>query len=141
MSSISLKPLYTATVEATGGRAGTARSHTGSLELTLARPAERGTGAGTDPEELFAAGYAACFASAVTVAARRERVRLGACTVTGSVTLGEQPDGRYAIAVRLEVSAPDCDPAGLRTVVATADTLCPYSNALREGAPVTIEIA
>lgn len=134
--------LYTATVAVSGGRAGTARSLTGSLEVSLTRPAQRGPeAAGTDPEELFAAGYAACFDSALAVAARQERIRtLGATTVTASVTLGATEDHRYAIAVLLEVSSPDSPQADLERAVAAADRLCPYSNAVRGNTPVTIRV-
>jgi Ohr subfamily peroxiredoxin len=133
---------YTATVRVTGGRAGTARSLTGSLAVELSRPAERGPdAAGTDPEELFAAGYAACFDSALAVAARRERVSLGGSEVTASVTLGATADGRFAIAVLLAVRAPDCPQPDLERAVAAADRLCPYSNAVRGNTPVTIQVA
>ncbi|MEE3921384.1 OsmC family protein [Micromonospora sp. BRA006-A] len=81
--------VYTATVEVSGGRGGSARSLTGSLRVDLTRPAQRGPDApGTDPEELFAAGYAACFDSALAVAARQAGVKPGPTTVTASVSLG-----------------------------------------------------
>ncbi|MEV0330787.1 Ohr family peroxiredoxin [Micromonospora echinospora] len=130
---------YTATVEVSGGRAGSARSLTGSLRLDLSRPAERGPDApGTDPEELFAAGYAACFDSALGAAARRERIRTGPTRVTASVALGQTDDDRYAVAVTLDVTAPECPQPDLERAVAAADRLCPYSNAVRGNAPVTI---
>lgn len=132
---------YVASVQVTGGRGGSARSLTGSLRVDLTRPAERGPDApGTDPEELFAAGYAACFDSALAVAARRERVVTGPTTVTASVSLGRTADERYAIAVELAVSAPDCPQADLERAVAAADRLCPYSNAVRGNTPVTIRV-
>lgn len=133
--------LYTAKVEVSGGRGGRARSLTGGLEVTLTRPAERGADArGTDPEELFAAGYAACFDSALQVAARTEKVKLGPTTVTASVSLNATEDKRYAIAVVLEVAAPEASPEDLRRAVDTADTLCPYSNAVRGNTPVEIRL-
>lgn len=133
--------IYMATVEVSGGRGGSARSLTGSLALTLSRPAERGPEAsGTDPEELFAAGYAACFDSALAVAARRDRVRTGPTTVTASVSLGTTDDGRYAIAVVLAVRAPECPQGDLERTVAEADRLCPYSNALRGNTRVRFDI-
>jgi Ohr subfamily peroxiredoxin len=132
---------YVATVQVTGGRGGSARSLTGSLRVDLTRPAQRGPDApGTDPEELFAAGYAACFDSALAVAARQEKVATGPTGVTASVSLGRTADERYAIAVELAVSAPDCPQADLEQVVAAADRLCPYSNALRGNTPVTIRV-
>nr|MDT0661242.1 Ohr family peroxiredoxin [Micromonospora sp. DSM 115978] len=141
MSGQLVENLYTATVRVTGGRAGSARSLTGSLAVDLTRPAQRGPDApGTDPEELFAAGYAACFDSALAAAARRERINVGESTVTASVTLGSTADGRYAIAVELLVGAPDCPQLDLERAVAAADRLCPYSNAVRGNTPVTIRV-
>lgn len=133
--------LYTATVEVTGGRGGKARSLTGSLDVTLSRPAERGPGSpGTDPEELFAAGYAACFDSSLAAAARRARIKLGPTTVSASVSLGTTADGRYAIAVELIVRAAECLRSDLLALVEEADRLCPYSNAIRGNTPVVIQV-
>lgn len=129
---------YTATVAVTGGRGGQARSTTGSLELDLARPAERGTGAGTDPEELFAAGYAACFDSALQVVARRERVRIGPTTTSASVSLCIAPEQQYSIAVELSVHAPECDPDQLARLLDLAHQTCPYSKATRGNIPVSV---
>lgn len=138
---VPIRPIYTATVEVTGGRGGAARSLTGSLRVDLIRPAQRGPEApGTDPEELFAAGYAACYDSALTVAARRARVKLGPNTVTASVTLGQTDDERYAIGVALTVFAPECPQAELERLVLAADRLCPYSNAIRGNTSVHIHI-
>ncbi|MDT9593598.1 Ohr family peroxiredoxin [Nocardioides zeae] len=133
--------LYTASVEVVGGRGGRARSTTGSLELALARPAERGTEAGTDPEELFAAGYAACFDSALQVVARREGVRVGRSTTTASVSLVVGADQAYSIAVELEVAAPECEPAELSRLVDLAHATCPYSRATRGNIPVAVRTA
>ncbi|MFH9331089.1 Ohr family peroxiredoxin [Streptomyces althioticus] len=133
-------PVYTATVEVTGGRAGRARSTTGALDVKLTRPAERTEGnTGTDPEELFAAGYAACFASALGVAERRKRVTAGPVTVTASVTLGTRPGGTYGIAARLVVSAPECPQEVLEELVAITHTVCPYSTAVRGNIAVITE--
>ncbi|OKI56376.1 Ohr family peroxiredoxin [Micromonospora sp. CB01531] len=133
--------IYTAAVRVSGGRGGSARSLTGSLRVDLTRPAQRGPAAvGTDPEELFAAGYAACFDSALAIAARQVGAKPGPTTVTASVSLGQTEAGRYAIAVVLEVSAPECPQADLERAVALADQLCPYSNALRGNTPVTIQV-
>src|SRR5690606_34325713 len=97
-----IQTLHTATVSVTGGRSGTATSANGHLRLTLARPAERGTGAGTDPEELFAAGYAACFDSSLAAVARRERVKLGKTTTTVSVSQHTVDQRRYFISAEVE---------------------------------------
>ena len=133
--------VYPAKVEVAGGRGGSARSLTGSLRVDLTRPAQRGPDApGTDPEELFAAGYAACFDSALAVAARQAGVKPGPTTVTASVSLGQTDDGRYAIAVVLDVSAPQCPQADLERAVELADRMCPYSNALRGNTAVAIRV-
>jgi lipoyl-dependent peroxiredoxin len=133
--------LYTAQVAVTGGRGGSAASQTGSLQVDLARPAERGTeDAGTDPEELFAAGFAACFDSALAVAARRERVKVGKTTTTASVSLVKNPDEIYSLAVVLDVHAPDCPREELDRAVALAETLCPYANAVRGNIPLTLRV-
>ncbi|MGY1753870.1 Ohr family peroxiredoxin [Blastococcus sp. SYSU D01042] len=132
--------LHTARVAVTGGRGGSAKSETGTLQVELARPAERGTeDAGTDPEELFAAGFAACFDSALGVAARRERIRVGTTSTTASVSLTATPAGRYALTVALDVQAPDCPQADLERAVAVAETLCPYANAVRGNVPLTLQ--
>jgi Ohr subfamily peroxiredoxin len=132
--------LHTARVAVTGGRGGSAKSETGSLQVELARPAERGTAdAGTDPEELFAAGFAACFDSALAVAARREKIKVGTTSTTASVSLTATPEGRYALTVALDVRAPDCPQADLERAVAVAETLCPYANAVRGNVPVALQ--
>ncbi|MEV0777158.1 Ohr family peroxiredoxin [Streptomyces sp. NPDC050428] len=141
------KPLYTATVEAEGGRAGRVRSLTGVLDLPLSRPADRTDGdPGSDPEELFAAGFAACFRSALDVAARRRRTALATTTVTASVTLGttapedSSGPGRYGLAVALHVSAPGVPADELAELVADADRICPYANAIRGNIPVSTQV-
>jgi len=132
--------LYSAVVDVTGGRAGHAVSRTGELDVRLARPAQRATGEGTDPEELFAAGYAACFDSALAVAARQRRVRLGPTTTTASVSLCASPEQQYYLRVRLEVSASECSLTELRETVELADTLCPYSNGIRGNVDVAFSL-
>lgn len=132
--------MYRAVVEVTGGRAGHAVSRTGELDVRLARPSQRATGEGTDPEELFAAGYAACFDSALAVAARQARIRLGPTKTTASVSLCVSPEQLYYLRVQLEVSAPLCSLAELQQAVDLADTLCPYSNGLRGNVAVTFSL-
>ncbi len=134
------KVLYTAVVRATGGRGGHVRSQTGELDLALARPAQRASGQGTDPEELFAAGYAACFDSALAVAARQQHLALGPVTTTASVSLCTGPQQQYSLEVQLLVEAPDCPEQDLSAAVAVADTLCPYSNGIRGNVPVSLTV-
>ncbi|GAA0994074.1 hypothetical protein GCM10009555_085910 [Acrocarpospora macrocephala] len=138
-SQASFTPVYTARVAVTGGRGGTAKSLTGDFTATLIRPSDR-TASGTDPEELFAAGYAACFDSALAVVARRERVSTGPVEVTAAVTLGTAPGGTYRIEAALRIQAPDCPQHDLERLVRQADLVCPYSNAIRGNTKVTIEV-
>ena len=99
--------VYTATVEVSGGRGGSARSLTGSLRVDLTRPAQRGPDApGTDPEELFAAGYAACFHSALRVVARQAKADVSGSVVEAEVGIGPNGSGGYGLAVTLVVDLP-----------------------------------
>jgi Ohr subfamily peroxiredoxin len=132
--------IYTATVEVTGGRGGTARSTSGQLVAELSRPSERGTDAGTDPEELFAAGYAACFDTALGGAARRRSARVGPTATTASVSLHSTPTQEYSISVALTVSAPDCEQQLLEELVELAHDLCPYSKATRGNIPLSVTV-
>lgn len=135
---IAPKELYTAVVEVTGGRAGHATSRSGHLELDLARPARRGTGTGTDPEELFAAGFAACFDSSLAAVARRERVRVSPTRTTASVSLRASAAQSYSIAVALHVVAIECPAAQLRHLLELAKSTCPYSKAVHGNIEVTV---
>lgn len=124
--------LYTAIATASG-RDGRAVSSDGRLDVTLAPPKEMGgTGAGTNPEQLFAAGYAACFTSAVELAARRAKVEASDVSVTAEVGLGPNGAGGFQLAVTLRVELPGhlAGEAG-RSLVEAAHRLCPYSNATR----------
>ncbi|HEX6872765.1 MAG TPA: organic hydroperoxide resistance protein [Micromonosporaceae bacterium] len=134
------KEIYTATVTVTGGRSGHAAASDGRLEVDLSRPGDpRGTG--TNPEQLFAAGYAACFQSALTGVARRRGVTVGQSTVRATVVLGSSADERYTLRVTLTVQVPDLDPVVVRELATAAHQICPYSNATRANIEVTIEVA
>lgn len=133
--------VYTARVRAVNGRGGYVKSETGELALDLARPATRGTGEGTDPEELFAAGYAACFDSALTMIARRERVLLGDSSTTVSVSLHVSAESTYSISVKIHVDAPGCEPEEIDRLALLASTMCPYSNAVRGNVAVELTTA
>src|SRR5512146_693526 len=101
------KRLYTALATATGGRDGRARSDDGTLDLAIVPPKSLGgSGAGTNPEQLFAAGYAACFGSAISAVARIQKITIGPISVTTRVTLGTIGQG-YGLAVELEASLPE----------------------------------
>ncbi|MFD7863042.1 organic hydroperoxide resistance protein [Streptomyces sp. NPDC057682] len=133
--------LYTAVATATHGRDGRAVSSDGRLDLQLAVPSEMGgNGQGTNPEQLFAAGYAACFASALGVVGRRAGVDVTDAAVTGEVGIGKEGEG-FALAVTLRVELPDTlDAETGRTLVEQAHQVCPYSNATRGNIPVELVV-
>jgi Ohr subfamily peroxiredoxin len=125
-----ITPAYTAEVTATGSRKqGRARSTDGNLELDITLP---GSGApGTNPEEIFAAGFAACFANAVILSARRTKKDPGDVGVTARVHIGADEAGGFGLAVELDVMVPGLGQAEAEEVVGQADRVCPYSNATR----------
>jgi osmotically inducible protein OsmC len=136
------KPLYTARATATGGRAGHAVSDDGILDLDLKPPKEMGgPGGATNPEQLFAAGYAACFQSALAVVGRRQDVDTSDSTVEADVTIGTIPGGGYGLAVAIRVSIPGTDAETTRALAEAAHQVCPYSNATRGNIDVTISAA
>lgn len=135
------KTLYTATATAIGGRDGHAKSDDGKLEVAIAPPSELGgNGAGTNPEQLFAAGYAACFGSALSHVARLQKVQTGPVSVTAKVSIGPAGAG-YGLAVELVVDLPELDKAAAEALVATAHQVCPYSNATRGNIAVDLRLA
>ena len=125
------KIVYTATAEATGGRAGHARSDDGLLDVDLRVPAPMGgPGGGTNPEQLFAAGYAACFQGALGVAGRRTGVDTTASVVTAQVSIG--PVGQaFGLSVVLDVAIPGVTEEVCQELADAAHEVCPYSNATR----------
>jgi osmotically inducible protein OsmC len=139
-----VKTLYTAIATATdGGRNGRTRTDDGKLDLALSMPEAMGGpgGDGTNPEQLFAAGYAACFANAMRSSARRdghEDVVEGA-TVTARVDIGAIGGGRFGVAVELDVEVPRLAQAEAEELVAKAHERCPYSNATRGN--IAVELA
>jgi len=143
-------PLYTTTVIVTGGDAahgrasGRARAVTGELDLPLRLPvALGGAGGGTNPEQLFAAGFAACLHGALTLVAMKRGVRVPAdVAVAASATFQRDPsDGLFAIALDVEVDMPGVDAADARALVAETEAICPYSKMAREGIHHTVRIA
>jgi Ohr subfamily peroxiredoxin len=132
---------YTAIATASG-REGRAVSSDGKLDVQLDRPVELGgKGAGTNPEQLFAAGYAACFSSALSLVARRAKVDVSDAAVTAEVSLGPNDSGGFALAVTLRVELPDQIPSATRReLVEAAHQTCPYSNATRGNIPVELVI-
>ncbi|AKE52115.1 organic hydroperoxide resistance protein [Kangiella geojedonensis] len=133
---------YKTKATATGGRSGTAKSEDGKLEVTLSTPKELGGagGNGTNPEQLFAAGYSACFIGAMQHVAGQEKVKLPEdTTVTGEVGIGPT-DGGFAIDVELQVSIPGMDKSEAESLVEKAHQVCPYSNATRGGVDVRLKV-
>jgi osmotically inducible protein OsmC len=133
---------YTAKTTATGGREGLAKSDDGRLEVTLSTPKGLGgdDGQGTNPEQLFAAGYAACFIGALKFVAGQEKRSLPSeAYINSEVSIGAI-DGGFGIAVKLAVSLGDMDKAEAQTMVDKAHKVCPYSNATRGNIDVTLSI-
>lgn len=136
--------LYKTSATSTGGRDGRAVSEDNKLDVKLAAPRELGgTGAeGTNPEQLFAAGYSACFLSAMKFVAGQAKQTLPAdTTVTGQVGIGPNDKGGFALDVELRVSLPGLEPEAAKALVDKAHEVCPYSNATRNNVPVRIVIA
>ncbi|MDX2556742.1 organic hydroperoxide resistance protein [Streptomyces stelliscabiei] len=133
--------LYTAVATATHGRDGRAVSNDGKLDLDLALPVELGgNGQGTNPEQLFAAGYSACFASALGLVGRAAKADVSDAAVTAEVGIGKQGEG-FALKVTLRVELPDSvDEATGRKLVEQAHQVCPYSNATRNNIPVELVV-
>jgi osmotically inducible protein OsmC len=137
-----VKPLYTARATATGGRAGRATTSDGLLDVTLAPPKEMGgPGGATNPEQLFAAGYSACFQSALLTVGRRQRVDTSGSTVAVDVTIGTIGGGSYGLAVAITVTIPGVDEPTTRALVEAAHQVCPYSVATRGNVDVTLQVA
>ncbi len=137
------KILYTAHATSTGGRAGTSKSDDGALEVRLTTPKGLGgDGApGTNPEQLFAAGYSACFIGAMKAVAGRQKIRLPDDTsIDASVAIGPIPQG-FGIQVWLKVRVPGMEKAQVQQIVDAAHQVCPYSNATRGNVEVSLEVA
>lgn len=141
---ISIKPLYTAEATVSGGRNGHVVSSDKVVDVHLSLPKELG-GPGepgkTNPEQLFAAGYAACFQGAMGLAARNLKIELpGSNTVKGVVHIGQDTSGGLGLAVELHVNAPGLDKASTQRVVDLAHTICPYSRATQNNIEVKLVI-
>ena len=135
------KPLYTAEAHVTGGRlAGHGKSTDGQLEVDLRIPREMGgEGGGTNPEELFAVGFAACFEGALAVVARRAEEEAGDVAIDSKVMLYPTEERGFKLGVELDVTLPSVsDPAKAAELVRAAHKVCPYSNATRDNIDVTL---
>jgi lipoyl-dependent peroxiredoxin len=139
------KALYTAHATSTGGRTGTTESSDGAIKLALVTPKELGGagGAGTNPEQLFAAGYSACFIGAMKAVAARQKIALSAdVSIKSEVSIGPMTgkEGAFGIAVTMAVTVPGMDRAAAEALVATAHQVCPYSNATRGNIEVALSV-
>ena len=137
-----MKPLYTAEALATGeGRDGHGRTSDGTLDLDLAIPKEMGgSGNGTNPEQLFAIGYAACFHSALRLVGRQEKSDVTDSSVGARVSLGQIDNGGFGLAVELEVTLPNLDHDTAQALTDKAHQVCPYSNATRGNIDVKLVV-
>ena len=139
------KALYTAQATSTGGRTGSIESNDGALKLPLVTPKELGGagGVGTNPEQLVAAGYSACFIGAMKAVAAREKLVLSPdLSIKASVSIGPMTgkEGAFGVSVAMAINVPGMDKAAAQKLVATAHEVCPYSNATRGNIDVTLSV-
>jgi lipoyl-dependent peroxiredoxin len=140
------KALYTAHATSTGGRTGSTESSDGKIKLQLSTPKELGgdSGPGTNPEQLFAAGYSACFIGAMKAVAAKQKLSLPAeVSIQADVSIGPMSGkpGAFGIAVAMVVSVPGMDKAAAEALVKAAHEVCPYSNATRGNIEVALSVA
>lgn len=140
---MSVNVLYRTSVVASGGRDGRARSQDGRVDFQLSTPKELGGpgGEGLNPEQLFAAGYSACFLGALKVAAQQAKVKIPDATVTASVGIGPRTEGGFGITADLTISLPGIVREQAEELVAAAHQICPYSNATRNNLDVGLTVA
>jgi osmotically inducible protein OsmC len=139
---MSLNPVYTATATSTGdGRNGHVASDDGFVDLDLHIPTEMGgPGGATNPEELFAAGYAACFHSAMKLIAGQQKLDVEGTEVSASIGIGPNGDGGFGLTASLVIYAPKLDKAAAESLVEAAHKVCPYSNATRGNIEVSLSV-
>jgi Ohr subfamily peroxiredoxin len=132
---------YTAVATAENGRDGRVASDDGNLDVVVNPPKEMGgSGAGTNPEQLFAAGYSACFQGALGVVARKEKVDVSGSRVTAKVGIGSTEAGGFGLEVEISASIPNVDEETARALVEKAHQVCPYSNATRGNIKVELSV-
>jgi lipoyl-dependent peroxiredoxin len=141
MSNQSVDVKYTAVATAENGRDGRVASDDGQIDVVVNPPKELGgSGQGTNPEQLFAAGYSACFQSALGVVARKEKADISGSTVTARVGIGATPEGGFGLTVALEAHIPNVDEATAKDLLEKAHQVCPYSNATRGNIEVSLGV-
>lgn len=141
---MSIQPVdvkYTAVATAENGRDGRVASDDGKVDVVVNPPQEMGgSGAGTNPEQLFAAGYSACFQGALGAVARKESADISGSTVTARVGIGSIPEGGFGLTVALEAHIPNVEAATAKDLLEKAHQVCPYSNATRGNIEVTVDV-
>jgi lipoyl-dependent peroxiredoxin len=126
------KELYTATVNVQGGRDGKAVSSDEKLNVDLRYPKELGgNGAGTNPEQLFAAGFAACFEGAIGAVLRQKKMKAEGTSIGSQVTLGKDTNDGYVLAIKMDITIKGLDTSAAEEIVAEAHNVCPYAKATR----------
>lgn len=136
------KVLYRATAKTTGGRDGASASSDGALNVKLTTPKELGGagGSGTNPEQLFAAGYSACFIGAMKFVAGQQKITIPAdASITATIGIGPIPQG-FGIEAELQISLPGMDKSAAQGLIEKAHQVCPYSNATRGNISVTLKL-
>lgn len=134
-----METIYTASAVATGGRSGHVKSSDGVIDLELRMPGSHDKGNFSNPEQLFAAGYAACFDGALNLQARLNHVKVGETSVTALVSLNKDGDG-FAVSVELQVRVPGVDKVTAQDLVEKAHQFCPYSKATRNNISVKLTV-
>ncbi|MBO0915058.1 organic hydroperoxide resistance protein [Streptomyces laculatispora] len=133
---------YTAVATAENGRDGRVSTDDGKLDVVVNPPKEMGgSGAGTNPEQLFAAGYSACFQGALGVVARQEKADISGSTVTAAVGIGKTEAGGFGLEVAITATIPNVDRATAQALIEKAHQVCPYSNATRGNIKVELSVA
>jgi len=142
MAPVTISPLYTASATAQGGRTGRVRSSDGVVDMPLAMPKELGGagGAVTNPEQLFAAGYAACFESALRLVAGKAGKNVKDASITAAATIGKTPDGGFGLSVELKGKMPGLSKQEAEQLMHTAHTVCPYSKATAGNIDVKLSV-
>ncbi|MEU1467975.1 organic hydroperoxide resistance protein [Streptomyces sp. NPDC005761] len=132
---------YTAVATASGGRDGRVSSDDGKLDVVVNPPKEMGgSGAGTNPEQLFAAGYSACFQGALGVVARQEKADISGSTVAAAVSIGKTEAGGFGLEVAITATIPNVDTETAQALIEKAHQVCPYSNATRGNIRVALSV-
>ena len=136
-----MKTLYTASVNVVGGRNGEVKSSDGILNFPVRMPKELGgSGGATNPEQLFAAGYAACFDGALNLVARNQKISIGQTSITAHVSIGPNDKGGFQLAAKLQVKIPGVERNVGEQLLKAAHEVCPYSNATRGNIDVELEL-